>query len=73
VTVSDTGVGIGQEDIPFIFERFYRVSKDRSRKTGGTGLGLSIARLIVERHGGELRVESAPSKGSTFTMLLPAS
>jgi len=71
VTVSDTGVGIGQEDIPFIFERFYRVSKDRSRKTGGTGLGLSMARLIVERHGGELRVESIPGKGSTFRMLFP--
>ncbi len=72
VIVSDTGVGIKGEDIPFIFERFYRVSKDRSRKTGGTGLGLSIARLIVERHGGELRVESTPSKGSTFTISLPA-
>ncbi len=71
VTVSDTGVGIGQEDIPFIFDRFYRVSKDRSRKTGGAGLGLSIARLIVERHGGELSAESTPNKGSTFTMFLP--
>jgi signal transduction histidine kinase len=71
VSVSDTGVGIRQEDVPFIFERFYRVSKDRSRKTGGSGLGLSMARLIVERHGGELRVESEPGKGSTFTMCLP--
>ncbi len=71
VSVSDTGVGIGKEDISRIFERFYRVSKDRSRKTGGIGLGLSIARLIVERHGGELRAESTLSKGSIFTMLLP--
>jgi signal transduction histidine kinase len=71
VIVSDTGIGIRQEDIPFIFERFYRASKDRSRKTGGTGLGLSMARLIVEKHGGELRVESMPGKGSTFTMFLP--
>jgi len=72
VTVSDSGIGISQEDIPFIFERFYRVSKDRSRDTGGSGLGLSMARLIVERHGGELRVESVPGEGSRFTMSLPA-
>lgn len=71
VTVSDTGIGIAQEDISFIFERFYRVSKDRSRTTGSTGLGLSMARLIIERHGGELRVESMLGKGSTFTMSLP--
>ncbi len=70
VTVSDTGVGIGAEDLPFIFERFYRVSKDRSRKTGGAGLGLSIARWIVERHGGTICVESTLGKGSTFKILM---
>jgi two-component system heavy metal sensor histidine kinase CusS len=71
VVVSDTGLGIGSKDLPFIFERFYRVSKDRSRKTGGAGLGLSIARWIVEKHGGEIRVESAPGNGSTFSISLP--
>jgi signal transduction histidine kinase len=64
-------VGIAQDDLPFIFERFYRVSKDRSRKTGGSGLGLSIARWIVEQHGGALSVESIPGKGSTFTLSMP--
>jgi signal transduction histidine kinase len=72
ITVSDTGAGIGREDLPLIFERFYRASKDRSRKTGGAGLGLSIARWIVERHGGEIRANSDLGKGSTFTILLPA-
>jgi heavy metal sensor kinase len=71
VVVADTGLGIGEEDLPMIFERFYRVSKDRSRKTGGTGLGLAIGKWIVEQHGGEIRTESLPGKGSTFTMVLP--
>ncbi len=73
VTVSDTGPGIGPGDLPLIFERFYRVSKDRSRTTGGVGLGLSIARMIVEKHGGEIRAESVAGKGSVFTICLPAS
>jgi heavy metal sensor kinase len=72
VIVSDTGVGIGPDDLPLIFERFYRVSKDRSRKTGGAGLGLSIARMIVDQHGGEIRVESSVDRGSSFTIFLPA-
>jgi signal transduction histidine kinase len=71
VTVSDTGAGIGRDDLPLIFERFYRVSKDRSRKTGGAGLGLSIARWIVEKHGGEILAESAVGRGSVFTIVLP--
>ena len=71
ISISDSGAGINTEDLAQIFERFYRVSKDRSRKTGGTGLGLSIARSIVERHGGEIRAESTPGKGSRFTIILP--
>ncbi len=71
ITVSDTGVGIEPQALPFIFDRFYRVAKDRNRQTGGTGLGLAIARLIVEGHGGELMAESALQQGSTFTIALP--
>jgi heavy metal sensor kinase len=71
IHISDTGCGIAAEDIPRIFERFYRVSKDRSRKTGGTGLGLSIARWIIEEHGGRITVNSALGQGSTFTITFP--
>jgi signal transduction histidine kinase len=72
VSVSDSGPGIGPADLPLIFERFYRVSKDRSRQTGGAGLGLSIARLIVEKHGGSIRADSTLGRGSIFTISLPA-
>ena len=67
--VSDTGVGIPEEQLPLIFERFHRAYPSRSE--GGTGLGLSIARQIAESHGGQIKVESTPGKGSTFTLLLP--
>ena len=73
MSVSDNGPGIGVEDLPLIFERFYRVSKDRSRNTGGAGLGLSIAQWIISRHGGEIQVESVLGQGSTFSMVLPVS
>ena len=70
--VEDTGAGIPVEDLPRIFERFYRVDKSRSREKGGTGLGLSIVRHILELHGGRVTVESAVGRGSTFRFELPA-
>ncbi|MDP2660754.1 MAG: HAMP domain-containing sensor histidine kinase [Dehalococcoidia bacterium] len=71
--VADTGIGIPQEEIPHIFDRFYRVDKARSRAKGGTGLGLAIVKAISEAHGGRVTVESAPGKGSVFTLWLPVS
>jgi heavy metal sensor kinase len=69
-SVSDTGLGIPSEDVPHIFERFYRVDKARTRAQGGTGLGLSIAQWIAQAHGGRIEVESELGKGSTFTVWL---
>jgi heavy metal sensor kinase len=71
VAITDTGVGIPVEDIPFIFERFYRVDKSRSRAEGGSGLGLAICRHIAEAHGGKIEVESQVGAGSTFSVWLP--
>ena len=71
VAVSDTGAGIPEEDLPKIFDRFYRADKSRTRATGGSGLGLTISRGLVEAHGGTIRVESEPGEGSTFTFTLP--
>jgi signal transduction histidine kinase len=69
--VRDTGIGIPEKDVGHIFDRFYRVDKARSRATGGTGLGLSIVRQMVQLHGGDITVESAPDEGSAFTVTLP--
>jgi len=71
VTVSDTGTGIRAEDLPHIFERFYRGEKSRNRGTGGAGLGLAIARGIVQAHGGKIEVESQLGKGTQFTFQIP--
>jgi two-component system phosphate regulon sensor histidine kinase PhoR len=69
--VEDTGIGIPPEHVPFIFERFYRVDKGRSREMGGTGLGLSIVKHIVFLHGGEIKVHSKPGEGSIFSVMIP--
>lgn len=71
IAVSDNGCGIAREHLSRLFERFYRSDKARSRKLGGTGLGLAIVKHIVRAHGGEVKVESSPGHGSTFTIILP--
>ena len=71
VTVKDTGIGIAPSEQTHIFDRFYRVESDRSRKTGGTGLGLAIAQAIVFHHQGQLLVKSEVGVGSLFTIYLP--
>lgn len=68
--IRDNGPGISPEDLPHIFDRFYRAQKDRARKTGGSGLGLSICQLIANSHNGEIEVESEPGKGSVFRVIL---
>ena len=73
LAVRDTGIGIAREHLPRLTERFYRVDGSRSRDTGGTGLGLSIVKHVVQRHGGEIDIQSEPGKGSSFSLLLPPS
>ena len=71
IKVADTGEGIPKEDLPFVFERFYKADKARTRSKGGTGLGLGIAKNIVEAHKGNIRVDSTVNEGTTFTFYLP--
>ncbi len=70
-SIRDTGSGIPEAELPYIFERFYRADKSRNRMTGGSGIGLTIVKSIVQAHGGTITVESAISGGSTFTVTLP--
>ena len=71
VSVTDTGIGIKGEDIPRIFDKFYRVKSSDTRQIVGTGLGLSIVKSIVDAHMGTISVESTEGKGTTFSVLLP--
>jgi signal transduction histidine kinase len=71
VTISDNGAGIGKEDLPHIFERFYKADKARDRSLGGNGLGLSLVKKIIELHEGKISVDSEPGKGTTFEIFLP--
>lgn len=72
IKVSDTGIGIAEDHLQRIFERFYRIDKNRSRALGGTGLGLAIVKHTAQNHGGRVDVESVPGRGTTFTLTLPA-
>jgi two-component system, OmpR family, sensor histidine kinase BaeS len=69
--VQDTGIGIPQQELPYIFERFYRADKSRNRATGGTGIGLTIVKAIIEAHGGRVSVQSVLNEGTEFTVILP--
>ena len=71
LTIADTGLGISDEDLPHIFERFYRGDKSRTGSAGRTGLGLAISKAIVEAHGGTIEVASKPEVGTTFIVRLP--
>jgi two-component system sensor histidine kinase BaeS len=71
IEVQDSGAGIAPQDLPHIFERFYRGDASRTRATGNSGLGLAIARAIIEAHGGTIEVRSTPGSGTCFTLRLP--
>ncbi len=71
ISISDTGIGIGEKDLPHIFERFYRATSTHTEEQEGTGLGLAIVKMAAELHGGSVSVKSTKGKGSTFTIILP--
>jgi signal transduction histidine kinase len=71
ISVQDTGIGIAPEDQAAVFEEFRQVGRDRLKKAEGTGLGLALTKRFVELHGGAIRLQSEPGKGSTFTVSLP--
>jgi two-component system sensor histidine kinase BaeS len=73
VDVIDTGEGIAPEDLPYVFDQFFRGEKSRSRATGGTGLGLAIAKRIIDAHHGRIWVESQVEQGTRFSFVLPTS
>ena len=70
-SVSDSGIGIAEEDLPRIFERFYRVDRARSRQMGGSGLGLAIVKHIINKHRGHMTISSELNKETVFTVILP--
>jgi signal transduction histidine kinase len=70
-SIADTGSGIAPEHLPYIFERFYRADKSRTRATGGAGLGLAIVKQLVEALGGQVHVESTPGKGTEVSFTMP--
>ncbi len=71
IQITDTGIGIPEESLPYIFERFYRVDSSRTRESGGSGIGLTIVKQLIEAHKGTIKVESELNVGSTFTIILP--
>lgn len=71
ISIKDSGNGIPPEDLPYIFERFYRADKSRNRLTGGAGIGLTITKSIIEAHKGRIEVQSELEKGTEFTVSLP--
>ena len=71
IKIADSGIGIPEEEQDYIFERFYRVDKARSRETGGTGLGLSITKNVIQMHRGAIKVYSTEGEGTTFNVRIP--